>query len=131
VPEIRTDLEALSASIRAQFAAGKRASIVVVAEGDDAGHAFEIAEKLGQGLVMDYRVCVIGHVQRGGAPSAQDRLLASKLGAGAVLTLIEGRTGVMLGLVNGRVVETPFEKTWTTQKDLDTELLYLMKVLAR
>jgi len=131
VPEVRTDLDALSASISAQLAAGKRASIVVVAEGDDAGHAFEIAEKLGHGLVMDYRVCVLGHVQRGGAPSAQDRLLASKLGAGAVLTLIEGRSGVMLGLLNGKVVETPFEKTWATQKDLDTELLYLMKVLAR
>lgn len=131
VPEVRTDLDALSASISAQLAAGKRASIVVVAEGDDAGHAFEIAEKLGHGLVMDYRVCVLGHVQRGGAPSAQDRLLASKLGAGAVLTLVEGRSGVMLGLLNGKVVETPFEKTWATQKDLDTELLYLMKVLAR
>ncbi|TFH37214.1 MAG: 6-phosphofructokinase [Dehalococcoidia bacterium] len=131
VPEVRTDLDALSASISAQLAAGKRASIVVVAEGDDAGHAFEIAEKLGHRLVMDYRVCVLGHVQRGGAPSAQDRLLASKLGAGAVLTLVEGRSGVMLGLLNGKVVETPFEKTWATQKDLDTELLYLMKVLAR
>jgi 6-phosphofructokinase 1 len=58
-------------------------------------------------------------------------LLASKLGAGAVLTLVEGRSGVMVGLLNGRVVETPFEQTWKNQKELDTELLYLMKVLAR
>lgn len=131
VPEVPTNLDELATNISTQFAKGKRASIVVVAEGDDAGHAFEVAEKLGHRLVMDYRVCVIGHVQRGGAPSAQDRLLASKLGAGAVLTLVEGRSGVMVGLLGGRVVETPFEKTWKMQKELDTELLYLMKVLAR
>ncbi len=131
VPEVRTDLNELAANISAQLAAGKRASIVVVAEGDDAGHAFEVADKLGQHLVMDYRVCVLGHIQRGGAPTAQDRLLASKLGAGAVLTLLEGRTGVMVGLVNAKVVETPFQQTWSTRKDLDTELLYLMKVLAK
>ncbi len=58
-------------------------------------------------------------------------MLATKLGAGAVLTLLEGRSGVMLGLVGGRVVETPFERAWSNVKDLDTELLYLMKMLAR
>ncbi len=131
VPEVPTDLDALAQSITARLAAGKKASIVVVAEGDDAGHAFEVAEKLGRRLVMDYRVCVLGHTQRGGAPTAQDRLLATKLGAGAVLSLLEGRTGVMVGLVCGRVVETPFERTWSDVKDLDTELLYLMKMLAR
>ncbi len=131
VPEVPTNLDELVASITEQHASGKRASIVVVAEGDDAGHAFEVAAKLGNRLVMDYRVCVIGHVQRGGPPSAQDRLLASKLGAGAVLALVEGRSGVMVGLLNNKVVETPFERTWKLQKELDTELLYLMKVLAR
>lgn len=131
VPEVRTDLDALGEAIRDRIAAGKKASIVVVAEGDDAGRAFEIAEKLGHGLVMDYRVCVLGHIQRGGAPSAQDRLLASKLGAGAVRALVEGRSGVMVGLVSGKVVETRFEQTWVNDKALDTDLLYLMKVLAR
>jgi 6-phosphofructokinase 1 len=131
VPEIRTDLDELCANIIARRQAGKRSSIVVVAEGDDAGHAFEVANKIGNRLDMEYRVCVLGHVQRGGAPSAQDRLLASKLGAGAVLTLIAGRSGVMVGLINGKVVETAFRDTYTNQKELDTELLYLMKILAR
>jgi 6-phosphofructokinase 1 len=131
VPEVPTNLDELSDSISGELAAGKRASIVVVAEGDDAGRAFEVAQKLGSRLVLDYRVCVLGHVQRGGAPTAQDRLLASKLGAGAVLALVAGRSGVMVGLVDGKVVETPFEKTFSGRKDLDTELLYLMKVLAR
>ncbi len=131
VPEIRTDVEALGASIRAQLAAGKRASIVVVAEGDDAGRAFDVAHKMCDGLAMDYRVCVLGHVQRGGPPSARDRLLASKLGARAVQVLAEGRSGVMVGEVCNRVVETPFEQTFSNQKDLDQELLQLLKVLAR
>jgi len=131
VQEVRTDLDELATDIATRFSAGKRASIVVVAEGDDAGHAFEVAEKLGTRLVMDYRVCVLGHIQRGGAPTANDRLLASKLGAGAVLALVEGRSGIMVGLVNGRLLETSFDNTWAGTKELDTELLYLMKVLAR
>ncbi len=131
VPEVPTDLEALGASIRAQLAGGKKASIVVVAEGDDAGHAFEVAHKMCEGLSMDYRVCVLGHVQRGGPPTARDRLLASKLGARAVQALAEGRSGIMVGEVCGRVVETPFEQTFSGRKDLDQELLQLLKVLAK
>ena len=131
VPEVKTDLAALTESIQSQFAAGKRASIVIVAEGDDAGRAFEVAAKVGQGLSLDYRVCVLGHVQRGGAPTANDRLLASRLGAGAVRALAEGRTNVMVGQVNGKVVETPFGEAWSRQKDIDIDLLHLMKTLAR
>lgn len=132
VPEIRSDLAALTDNIRAQLARGKRASIVVVAEGDDAGRAFEVAGKVGKTLEdIDYRVCVLGHIQRGGAPTADDRILASKVGAGAVTALVEGRTGVMLGVVGGKVTETPFEDTWTKVKPLDTELVELMRTLAR
>ncbi|MBN1857030.1 MAG: 6-phosphofructokinase [Dehalococcoidia bacterium] len=131
VPEVRTNLDDLCANIQSQFAGGKRASIVVVAEGDDAGHAFEVGNKVGGRLHMDYRVCVIGHVQRGGAPSARDRLLSSKLGAGAVKVLAEGRTGVMVGEVAGHVVETPLNLTWSRQKELNVEMLQLMKTLAR
>ncbi len=131
VPEVRTDIDALCASIRTQFEAGKRASIIVVAEGDDAGRAFEIAERVGTKLEMDYRVCVIGHVQRGGAPTARDRLLASKLGSGAVRALVEGRTGVMVGELAGKVAETPFELTWSQQKELDMDMFHLMRTLAR
>ena len=131
VPEVKSDLEALTASIQSQLAAGKRASIIIIAEGDDAGRAFEVAPKIGKGLGVDYRVCVLGHVQRGGAPTANDRLLASRLGAGAVRALAEGRSSVMVGLVSGKVVETPFGEAWSRQKDIDTDLLHLMKTLAR
>jgi len=131
VPEVRTDFDELCASIQTQFEAGKRASIIVVAEGDDAGRAFEIAERVGTKLEMDYRVCVIGHVQRGGAPTARDRLLASKLGSGAVRALVEGRTGVMVGELAGKVTETPLELTWSRQKELDMEMFRLMRTLAR
>ena len=131
VPEVRTDLDELCANIQSQFAGGKRASIIVVAEGDDAGRAFEVAHVVAGRLEMDYRVCVIGHVQRGGAPSARDRLLASRLGAGAVRTLAEGRTDVMVGEIGGEIVETPLEQTWSRRKELDTGMLQLMRTLAR
>ena len=131
VPEVPTDLSALTSSIRAQLAAGKRASIIIIAEGDDAGRAFEVAAKVGQNMGIDHRVCVLGHVQRGGAPTANDRLLATRLGAGAVKALAEEHSGVMVGLVNGKVVETPFNEAWSRQKDLDMDLFSLMKTLAR
>ncbi len=132
VPEVTTDLQALTKNIREQLARGKRASIVVVAEGDDAGRAFEVADKVGKQLEsIDYRVCVLGHVQRGGAPSAYDRILASKVGAGAVAALCEGRGGVMIGVVNNNIVETTFKDAWSMVKPLDSELVELMRTLAR
>jgi len=131
VPEVKTDLTVLKESIQSQLAAGKRASIVIVAEGDDAGRAFEVAAKVGSGLGVDYRVCVLGHVQRGGAPTANDRLLASRLGAGAVRALAEGRSSVMIGQIGGKVAETPFAEAWSRQKGIDMDLLQLMKTLAR
>lgn len=131
VPEITSDLAALTDNIRAQLARGKRASIVIVAEGDDAGRAFEVADKVGKTLEeIDYRVCVLGHIQRGGAPTADDRILASRVGAGAVTALVEGRTGVMVGVVGGKVTETPFKDTWSKVKPLDTQLVELMRTLA-
>jgi len=132
VPEVATDLGALTENIRGQLARGKRASIVVVAEGDDAGRAFEVADKVGRKLEsIDYRVCVLGHIQRGGAPSADDRILASRMGAGAVAALAEGRTGVMIGVVSDHVVETPLQDTWMKVKPLNAGLLDLMRTLAR
>lgn len=132
VPEVATKLDALTDNIKSQLAGGKRASIIIVAEGDDAGHAFEVAEKVGQKLHdVEYRVCVLGHIQRGGAPSANDRILAGRVGAGAVAALVEGRSGVMIGVVGNRIVETPFEETWNKAKPLEDGLLDLMRTLAR
>jgi 6-phosphofructokinase 1 len=82
-------------------------------------------------LKLEYRVCVLGHVQRGGCPTARDRVLASKLGAAAVDALVSGKTGYMVGELKGDMAFTPLRETWEKEKELDADLLRLAKVLAR
>ena len=79
---------------------------------------------------LDYRVCVLGHIQRGGSPTARDRILASKLGAAAIDALAEGKSGFMVGELKGEIALTPLEETYTKRKTMDGSLLQLMKVLS-
>ena len=79
---------------------------------------------------MEYRICVLGHVQRGGSPTARDRVLASKLGAAAVDALVKGMSGHMVGELKGKIAFTPLRETWQKRKELDSDLLRLVKVLA-
>ena len=106
-------------------------SILVVAEGEHEGDAFAIAEKVKARTGFEPRVTVLGHIQRGGRPTARDRILATKLGAYAVDVIAEGRTDVMVGEVRGDLVATPLEETATRKKALDPYLLRLIPVLAR
>lgn len=130
IPEVETKIEQLSLDIERSFKKGKRSSIVIVAEGDDAGGAFSIAQQVWERLRLEYRVCVLGHVQRGGSPTARDRVLASKLGAAAVDALARGMSGYMVGESDGQVTLTPLRETWKKRKELDSNLLRLVKVLA-
>jgi 6-phosphofructokinase 1 len=130
IPEVETRIEQLCLDIRRSFKKGKRSSIVIVAEGDDAGGAFSVAQQVWERLRMEYRVCVLGHVQRGGSPTARDRVLASKLGAAAVNALAKGMTGYMVGELKGEIAFTPLRETWEKKKELDRNLLRLVKVLA-
>ena len=79
---------------------------------------------------MDYRVCVLGHVQRGGSPTARDRILASKLGAAAVDALAGDKAGFMVGELGGEIALTSLEETYTKRKRMDSSLLQLMRILA-
>jgi 6-phosphofructokinase 1 len=81
-------------------------------------------------LKLEYRICVLGHVQRGGSPTARDRVLASKLGAAAVDALARDMSGYMVGESNGQITLTPLRETWKKRKGLDSNLLRLVKVLA-
>lgn len=108
---------------------GKTSSILIVAEGSPEGNAFEVASKLKNLCGSEYRVVVLGHIQRGGAPSAQDRILATKLGAFAIETLNKGLSNVMVGEVKGELVTTPLEDTWKNRKPLDQHLLNLNMIL--
>jgi 6-phosphofructokinase 1 len=130
IPEVETKTEQLSLDIRRNFKKGKKSSIVIVAEGDDAGGALSIAQQVWERLKLEYRICVLGHVQRGGSPTARDRVLASKLGAAAVDALVKGMSGYMVGESKGEIAFTPLRETWEKSKELDSDLLRLVKVLS-
>jgi 6-phosphofructokinase 1 len=109
---------------------GKTSSIVVVGEAEREGHVFELARELRERCGMDYRVTVLGHTQRGGSPSARDRVLASRLGAAAVEAIAEGETNLMVGEVSGRIVRVPFEEVVKGRKSADMTLFNLVDILS-
>jgi 6-phosphofructokinase 1 len=130
IPESETNIDQLCRDIKNSFNRGKRCSIVVVAEGDEAGGALQVARQVGEKLKLDYRICVLGHVQRGGCPTARDRVLASKLGAAAVDALVNGMSCYMVGELKGEIALTPLRDTWQKSNELDSNLLRLVKLLA-
>jgi len=131
VPEVATDLDECCKRLVEANRRGKAMSILVVAEGEHEGDAFAIAEKVKARTGFEPRVTVLGHIQRGGRPTARDRILATKLGAYAVDVIAGGRTDVMVGEVGGDLVTTPLEDTGTRKKVLDPYLLRLIPILAR
>src|SRR5262245_2387097 len=131
VPEVATELEQCCQRLIDANRRGKSMSILVVAEGQHEGDAFAIAEKVKARTGFETRVTVLGHLQRGGKPTARDRILATKLGAYAVDLIVDGRSDVMAGEVRGELVATPLEETGTRRKALDPYLLRLIPVLAR
>jgi 6-phosphofructokinase 1 len=129
VPEKQVDSQELQEAL-ARSKKQKSSAVIIVAEGEDAGGAFKLAEKIKDAAGYDYRVCVLGHIQRGGSPSARDRLLASKLGVASVEALLEGQTCVMVGEINGKVAFTPLRDTWTKRKAIDKDMWRLAAVLS-
>src|SRR5690554_1040159 len=131
VPETTTYIDQLIAKLQKGWERQKTSSIIIVAEGDDAGGAYAIADKV-KAKFSNYetKVTVLGHVQRGGSPSATDRLLASHLGNAAVEALLSGRKNEMVGIVNRKIVYTSFEKAIKHHQKLNQELLDLADVLS-
>ncbi len=108
LPEDEMSIDDLVQTLRASEESGKSSSIVIVAEGSKSGGAYEIAKKVNEKYSeYETRVSVLGHLQRGGAPSCYDRVLASRMGVAAVEGLLEGRKDVMIGIVNDRETYTP------------------------
>ena len=130
VPEACATAQEIHNALEAGIARGKRSSIIVVAEGDEEGGAFEVARKVGHLGGYETRVSILGHIQRGGSPTAADRILASQLGAAAVEALIEGDSDKMVGRIHGQIVRTPLEETWDKKKPVDEGLLKLAYILA-
>jgi len=132
IPEVETDPEALARELSDAYGRGKRHALVVVAEGCGMNalrlkqHFDEHRERLG----FELRATILGHVQRGGIPSAFDRLLATRLGAAATAALADGRHGVLVGQQNGGIATTPLAEVVGRRKALDLSLVDLARVLA-
>jgi len=129
VPETTTSIEDVIETLRTGKNRSKTSSIVVVAEGDEIGGAMEIAAKARESLVdTDIRVATLGHIQRGGAPSAKDRILASRMGLSAIEGLLDGQKNVMAGVIKDELVYTPFEQAITIKKNLSPDLLRMVDI---
>jgi len=131
VPEVDTDIDFLCEHLEEGFHHGRRSSIIVVAEGGETGGAFAIAHQVWRRLRHDYRVCVLGHIQRGGTPTARDRVTGSKFGALAVDTLAAGESGLMVGEIGGKTCLTPLEQAFNGRRHADQSLLELARRLTR
>ncbi len=131
VPEIKSDIDKLCGYLVSERRKNKTSGIVVVAEGCSAGDAHQVANKVKEKLPQyETRVTTLGHIQRGGSPSCNDRLLASILGNGAVEALINGVSGVMIGKIHDEVVYTPFEEACTKHNEINKKWYDLASVLS-
>jgi 6-phosphofructokinase 1 len=130
IPETRTDLKELCEKVESWAQKQKGSRIIIVSEGDELGSATEVGRKIAEKTGVDYRVCVLGHTQRGGMPTARDRILASVLGRAAVDALLDGETNVMVGEVDNKVARTPLRDTWAKKKRIDKGLVELSEILA-
>ena len=131
IPETKTYINHLLEKLKKDNNKKKASSIILVAEGDDFGGAYKVAEAVKNKYPFyDIRVTVLGHIQRGGSPSARDRVLASQLGAGAIDFILKGNKDVMVGLVDKKLVLTPFNQAIKHHKEINQELLNLAEILA-
>ena len=131
VPETETYIDELINRLETGRRANKTSGIIIVAEGDQSGGAYNVAEAIKQQFdFYEIRVSVIGHMQRGGSPTAMDRVLGSKLGYEAVHGLLNGRNGEMVGVIDNKIVYTAFEKAIKQHQGLDESLLELVNVLS-
>ena len=131
VPETATTTNDVIQNLKEGRDKDKTSSIIVVAEGKVHGNAHEIADKVLSELPeLDIRVSTLGHVQRGGKPTAFDRILASTLGMAAVEGLTNGKKGVMVGIVNNQIQYTNFKDAITKPKPINNDMLRMVKILS-
>jgi 6-phosphofructokinase 1 len=129
IPEVKNQLNQVRKFLteRAQI---NKSSIIMVAEGDDEGNAIEISNKVKEEFPQfDIRVTILGHIQRGGSPSAFDRVTASKMGVAAVEALLDDQKSIMIGLVNNEISHAPLSKTFKMHKHVNQSLLDISDIL--
>lgn len=131
IPEQKTDIEAVIHSLQEKEKRKKLVNLIVVAEGEEFGGAENVANIIKAKLPnADTRVCILGHIQRGGSPSCMDRLIASRMGYHAVESLQSGRYNVMVGIVNNKMHYTPLESAVKAKQKISEDWMRIVKILA-
>lgn len=130
VPEIKNDVNVLIEKINS-WRNDKSSKIIIVAEGDETGGAYKVAEIIKQYKPEhDIRVSILGHIQRGGNPTCMERVNASLMGYHAVQALIDGKHLVMVGIIDKKIVFTPFEKATKHIQEINPDLLHMLNILS-
>jgi 6-phosphofructokinase 1 len=130
IPETKNDLELILEKL-SRSRSDKKSKIIVVSEGDEAGGAFAVSEKIKESFPdADVRVSILGHIQRGGSPSCMERVNSGRMGFAAVDALLQGRSHEMIGIVKGAISYTPFVNAVKLQPEPDADLLRMGKILS-
>ncbi len=130
IPENLASVDRTVQHIQRGMARGKSSSILVAAEGRNPGRAYDLAEQIRRKAGFESKVCILGHVQRGGSPTARDRILASRLGFAAVRALQKGLTDVMVGEIGGQIVYPALVECITKKKRVPNEIIELAQLLS-
>ena len=131
IPEIATEVDQLAELIQNGFRKSKSSSIVLVAESEVTGGAMGLAERVKQEYPeYEVRVTILGHIQRGGSPTAADRILATRMGEAAVDAIIEGQRNVMVGIQDDKLIYVPFSKAIRDDKPINRDLIQTIKMLS-
>ena len=130
IPESDEHHAQLEAFLKEGYKKKESSGIIMVAEGEEAGGAIKIAEKVSkQHPDLDVRVSILGHIQRGGSPTAKDRVNASKMGVAAIDALLDDQNSIMIGLDNEKIVHVPINKAVKMHNSIDTNLLEIQKLI--
>jgi 6-phosphofructokinase 1 len=131
IPESKNDLAKILNNLK-KTRKDKTSKIIMVAEGDESGGAFNVANIIREQFPhFDVRVSILGHVQRGGTPTCMERVNASRMGYSAVQALLEGKKNVMVGIINKEICFTPFSNAIKHIEELNPELINMMEILAK
>jgi 6-phosphofructokinase 1 len=130
IPENLVSIDRAIQHIQRGMARGKTSSILVAAEGQSPGRAYDLADQIRRKAGFDAKVCVLGHIQRGGSPTARDRILASRLGFAAVRALQAGQSDVMVGEMGGKLVTVPLVDCINKKKHVPNDLIELAQLLS-
>jgi 6-phosphofructokinase 1 len=131
IPEKKTDIEEIVDSLAEKERRHKLVNLIVVAEGDEFGGGDEVGKVIKARFPhQEVRVCILGHIQRGGSPSCFDRLIASRMGYSAVQCLMEGRYNVFVGIVNNRMHYIPLNEAVKKKQRISEEWMKIVKILA-